>query len=1048
MIPLQVTLEGFLSYEKKQAINFVGASIWALSGPNSVGKSAVFDAMTFALYHRARCGPKDLIHHRADRLIVTFDFMVDDTIYRIKRIHPSKGRSTREAFIVDCADGSNLDSAPTKRIANTDSEDELHEWVKQTIGMDYAAFTSSCLLLQGKSEQLLDVDPRIRRDILAELMDLSRYEKLHVAAEEQRKAFRSAVETLEKQLLAPNVRVVRDEELEEARTLLHDAEEAWEDAQESIERFSVYLEQARHWEADRAEMQKQHKELQSVQGLVDRETEIASGFSELQELDTVLPLLKQIVEERIALLALRARLDELQCQAHRIEEDVRIAEIKKKAERQAVTDLEASVNDIEQKSKQLLGRLTVLIPLVSKLEAMEQLQIKKEAVDKHIAALPGDIPQQMTQAEQRLHELEDMERTLPWLSNVAQEREQLKATSERERAASEQLPALRARYDELQKSRIALESACIIEQDNERRLDDEKRDSNRRLRDVQNHLQKFAGVATKPECDLCGQEITGEYAKQEQIRLQQFVEECRREVTAVTQQHQDAVDLKNAKERELKELDDQIGEVRGSYGQAEHEQQTAYEQANDHEKRLRAAFEAMSERYRERISGALPEDRAAWLATSYPLPSDIETMQQEVKSKAHQAREVKRIRSLHETWQGLDQQRAVFAQQISEQEQDIDLNAARNARIEKNGIEERQNKLIAESEEQQCKLEQAKKAAQETEDALTSLHEQAQHCENELRAETARREEKERVQRERESSLPIPWRSRANTLEKSGLTALEQRHTDLACYRSLFEQLTSARERIERYQKRIDELDVQISAYPAEARRPVQEVEGELLGRKEAHRWASAERDKAKNRLGDLEGTRERRQELEQQKLEDERMQHLYTILAKHLGKTGLQLFLLNRAERAIVEFANQTLSGLSHGRMRLEWRPESDAQVQTDKALDVVVRDREIGNCAVAIGSVSGSQKFRIAISLAMAIGRYMSRDGRHPESVIIDEGFGGLDKTGRDDMIQELRALGEHVARIILVSHQEEFAYAFPNRYRFKLVDGSSRVTLMDEE
>ncbi len=44
MIPLQVTLEGFLSYEKKQVINFVGASIWALSGPNSVGKSAVFDA--------------------------------------------------------------------------------------------------------------------------------------------------------------------------------------------------------------------------------------------------------------------------------------------------------------------------------------------------------------------------------------------------------------------------------------------------------------------------------------------------------------------------------------------------------------------------------------------------------------------------------------------------------------------------------------------------------------------------------------------------------------------------------------------------------------------------------------------------------------------------------------------------------------------------------------------------------------------------------------------------------------------------------------------
>jgi DNA repair protein SbcC/Rad50 len=1048
VIPLQVTLEGFLSYEKKQVINFVGASIWALSGPNSVGKSAVFDAMTFALYHRARCDPKDLIHHRADRLIVIFDFMVDGIIYRIKRIHPRKGRSTREAFIVDSADGSNLDSAPTKRIPNMDGEGELHKWVKQTIGMDYAAFTTSCLLLQGKSEQLLDVDPRIRRDILAELMDLSRYEKLHLAAEEQRKAFRSAVETLEKQLLSPNMRVVRDEELEEARTLLRDAEEAWEDAQEWVERFSGYLEQARHWEADRAEMQKQQKEIQSAQGIVGREAEIVSGFSELQELDIVLPPLKQIVEERIALLALRARLDELQCQARRIEENIRIAEIKKKAEQQIVTDLEATVNDIEQKSKQLLGHLTVLIPLVSKLEAIEQLQIKREAVDNHIAELPVDITQQMTQAEQRLLEIEDIERVLPWLSNVVREREQLKATSERERAASEQLPALRARYDELRKSRTELEVACTIARDNERHLDNEKRDSNRRLREAQNRLQKFAGVAAKPVCDLCGQEITGAHAKQERIRLQQLVEECQREVVAATQQYQIAVDLKNAKERELKELDDQIGEVRDSYGQAKHEQQTACEQAKDHTKRLHAAFEAMSEHYRERISIALPEDRGAWLATCYPLPSDIEMLQQEVKGKEHQACEVKRIRGLYETWRRLDQQRAVFLQQISEQEQDIDLDVARNARIEKNDIEERQNKLIAESEEQQHKLEQTKKLAQETEDALTSLLEQAQRCENELRAETARQEEKERVQRERENSLPIQWRSRADTLEESGLTALEQRRTDLACYRSLHEQLTDARERIERYQKRIDELDVQVSAYPIEAQRPAQEVECELVGRKEAYRRASVERDKAKDRLGDLEGMRERRQALEREKLEGERMQYLYAILAKHLGKTGLQLFLLNRAERAIVEFANQTLNGLSHGRMRLEWRPESDAQVQTDKALDVLVRDREIGNCTVPIGSVSGSQKFRIAVSLALAIGRYMSRDGHHLESVIIDEGFGGLDKTGRDDMIQELRTLGEHVARIILVSHQEEFAYAFPNRYRFKLVDGSSRVTLMDEE
>ncbi len=60
----------------------------------------------------------------------------------------------------------------------------------------------------------------------------------------------------------------------------------------------------------------------------------------------------------------------------------------------------------------------------------------------------------------------------------------------------------------------------------------------------------------------------------------------------------------------------------------------------------------------------------------------------------------------------------------------------------------------------------------------------------------------------------------------------------------------------------------------------------------------------------------------------------------------------------------------------------------------------------------------------------------------------IGSLDKAGRDDMIQELSNLGQQLERIVLVSHQEEFANAFPNRYSFKLVDKASFVTLMEED
>jgi exonuclease SbcC len=41
----------------------------------------------------------------------------------------------------------------------------------------------------------------------------------------------------------------------------------------------------------------------------------------------------------------------------------------------------------------------------------------------------------------------------------------------------------------------------------------------------------------------------------------------------------------------------------------------------------------------------------------------------------------------------------------------------------------------------------------------------------------------------------------------------------------------------------------------------------------------------------------------------------------------------------------------------------------------------------------------------------------------LIIDEGFGSLDADGRQRMIEELRSLSEHLDRIIVVSHQDDF-------------------------
>src|SRR5207245_6494022 len=81
-------------------------------------------------------------------------------------------------------------------IEGTTQKKEFDAWVEQNIGLNYDTFTSSVLLLQGKAEKLLDSKPEGRREVLASIVDLERYERLHQKADEERKRLEGALKTL------------------------------------------------------------------------------------------------------------------------------------------------------------------------------------------------------------------------------------------------------------------------------------------------------------------------------------------------------------------------------------------------------------------------------------------------------------------------------------------------------------------------------------------------------------------------------------------------------------------------------------------------------------------------------------------------------------------------------------------------------------------------------------------------------------------------------------------------------------------------------------
>src|SRR5579884_3331234 len=92
MIPIKLTLKNFMSYgEEDTTLPLEGIHVACLSGDNGNGKSALLDAITWALWGKTRASvvksiaEDDLIRVGADEVEVRFEFELEGQRYRVVR---------------------------------------------------------------------------------------------------------------------------------------------------------------------------------------------------------------------------------------------------------------------------------------------------------------------------------------------------------------------------------------------------------------------------------------------------------------------------------------------------------------------------------------------------------------------------------------------------------------------------------------------------------------------------------------------------------------------------------------------------------------------------------------------------------------------------------------------------------------------------------------------------------------------------------------------------------------------------------------------------
>ncbi|MEX2143530.1 MAG: SMC family ATPase [Anaerolineales bacterium] len=194
MIPIHLSIAGFLSYRDPVELDFTQFDLACISGPNGAGKSALLDAITFALFGQARNRGDALInnHMDVDAARVEFTFSYETNVYRIQRIAP-RGKGTLLEFQIQT--GEDKWKALTER-TQRDTEARIQE----TLRLDYETFVNASFFLQGKADQFTQQRPADRKRILSSVLGLEIWENYRERSATRRKRIEDLITGLQGRL--------------------------------------------------------------------------------------------------------------------------------------------------------------------------------------------------------------------------------------------------------------------------------------------------------------------------------------------------------------------------------------------------------------------------------------------------------------------------------------------------------------------------------------------------------------------------------------------------------------------------------------------------------------------------------------------------------------------------------------------------------------------------------------------------------------------------------------------------------------------------------
>ena len=999
MVPLSLSLRNFLSYgERPTVLDFSQFSVACLSGENGHGKSALLDAITFALWGEARKGRSErkpdegLLRTGAAEMRVEFCFDLDGDRYRIIRSYRKGNRGGSSQLDLQIySPGHRGYRSLTEGNSNTRTQ----ERVGQILSMDYETFINSAFIVQGRINEFSNKDAGQRKRILGEILGLSRYDRMQEQARQRLTRANGLVDRLEKRRLELDSELAGWDELSRQMARVDEGLTTLGLAIETDERRLLAVATGL---ARRAQMKGQRISLaEDKNDLEFRRRELSNQSDELKtQISDDLALIgsSEQIEESYARYQRLDRqeggLREAAASYRQLEAEFRQVQSELSAKRRHADERRAfCLANVQSLSQQLERFRTALGARIAVEERCKELLAARREAE--LLQLKRSTRDRLDREKERIAQQIEMEarRLADSVTRIRKRESQVRFQLQTSESLEQEKHLLEQQIQSLKQ--LGRERERIREQGTELRF--QLADAERQLTGMQasaNEIKEKAGIldrSNEPNCPLCGSKLDDEH----ELRLR----------------------------HELRKSEDELQLLIGS-------QRDENDQKKDRVKTLRSEFKRL-------------EDATA------PV-REIETRLSQLRAELAQAAQVRRELS------ELDGEAIELGRRLDCGEFGTDLReklrgvvdelANLDYREEEHSRVREQITLLEEAEVDAARLRDAIDGERETERALKGATKELEHAETILEQGQYAESEQSRLQKLERALARLAYdpfghdelRKELDHLkgaerEYSRLASAQNRNQknarQLGRWNQELKLLSERLEAVARSEQKLDNelremADLEIEEKKVGVRlrdrrldrEGLLQTRGSLLSRRDQLEDLATERKTVK---AEIRGVREE--------------VWLCERLTEAFGRDGIQALIMENTLPEIENEANAILARLTDNRIQITIESLRDLKKGgTKETMDIKIAD-ELGERPYDL--FSGGETFRTDFALRIALSKVLARRaGTQLRTLIVDEGFGTQDSQGLEQLIQAIQHIGKDFEMVLVVTHLEQLKNAFPVR------------------